>query len=76
MHGWGSRKKVHRAAPQPCLIPSSCGGIDDKSHASSSSSLTPQLLVKEPAQRLELAKVAEHPWIKANADPAVLAAKY
>jgi hypothetical protein len=32
--------------------------------------------VKDPTQRMELGQVADHPWIKANAEPAVLAAKY
>jgi hypothetical protein len=31
-----------------------------------------QLLVKDVSQRLKLSDVADHPWIKANADPAVL----
>lgn len=30
------------------------------------------LLVKDPAARLNLADVPSHPWIVANADPAVL----
>lgn len=32
-----------------------------------------QLLVKKPADRLPLEQVLQHPWIQANADPAVLA---
>eukprot|EP00887_Chlorella_sp_A99_P006134 scaffold22.g6134.t1 len=32
-----------------------------------------KLLVKNPQQRLPLDKVLEHPWIKANTDPAVMA---
>lgn len=32
-----------------------------------------KLLVKTPAQRLPLQQVLQHPWILANADPAVLA---
>lgn len=31
-----------------------------------------QLLVKKPADRLPLEQVLQHPWIQANADPAVL----
>lgn len=33
-----------------------------------------RLLVKEPRQRMPMAQVLDHPWIKGNADPAVLAA--
>jgi len=32
-----------------------------------------RLLVKDPAQRLDLAAVTDDPWVRANADPAVLA---
>jgi hypothetical protein len=32
-----------------------------------------QLLVKSPKDRLPLEQVLQHPWITANADPAVLA---
>ena len=32
-----------------------------------------QLLVKGPKERLPLEQVLQHPWIVANADPAVLA---
>ena len=31
-----------------------------------------QLLVKDPRERLALNQVEQHPWIKANADPAIL----
>lgn len=31
-----------------------------------------QLLVKDVSSRMRLEDVAEHPWIKANADPAML----
>lgn len=31
-----------------------------------------QLLMKDVSARLKLSDVADHPWIKANADPAVL----
>jgi hypothetical protein len=31
-----------------------------------------QLLMKDVSQRLKLSDVADQPWIKANADPAVL----
>ena len=34
----------------------------------------PQLLVKDVTQRMRLEDVPEHPWIRANADPAVLTA--
>ena len=33
----------------------------------------PQLLVKNPKDRMPLEQVLQHPWITANADPAVLA---
>ena len=32
-----------------------------------------QLLVKSPKDRMPLEQVLQHPWITANADPAVLA---
>jgi len=31
-----------------------------------------QLLVKDVSARMQLSEVADHPWIKAFADPAVL----
>lgn len=33
----------------------------------------PQLLVKNPKDRMPLEQVLQHPWITGNADPAVLA---
>lgn len=34
-----------------------------------------RLLMKDPAARMKLSEVANHPWIRANADPKVLDSK-
>lgn len=32
----------------------------------------PQMLVKEPSERLGMLAVADDPWVRANADPVIL----
>ncbi|KAL4441525.1 hypothetical protein ABPG77_002029 [Micractinium sp. CCAP 211/92] len=45
----------------------------EPARSSGARDLIKRLLVKKPADRLPLEQVLQHPWIQANADPAVLA---